>query len=105
MTRVIVNPGICGFVAAIEVSKIAKRKFRVVITSDCETITKLGESLAEADQWDALKQYTNEIHKAASKCHLHATCPIPVAILKAIEVEAKLALPRDVTIQFKPTEH
>ena len=105
MTRVIVNPGICGFVTTVEINTIGKRKFKVVITSDCETVTKLGESLAEVDQWDALKQYADsQIYKAASKCQLHVICPIPIAILKAIEVEAELALPRDVVIRFEVTK-
>jgi hypothetical protein len=30
----------------------------------------------------------------------HAACPVPVGIIKAIEVEAHLALPADVTIKL-----
>ncbi|MBI4316389.1 MAG: hypothetical protein HY679_10665, partial [Chloroflexi bacterium] len=30
----------------------------------------------------------------------HTACPIPAAILKAIEVEVGIALPKDVTITF-----
>jgi hypothetical protein len=29
----------------------------------------------------------------------HAACPVPVGIIKAIEVESNLALPADVTIK------
>jgi len=106
MTRVLVDPGICGLITMVEVNKIAKRKVKVTITSDCEMLTELGELLAEVDQQDAITQYANsEIYKAASRCHLHVTCPVPVAVLKAIEVEAGLALPRDVSIRFETTEH
>ena len=30
----------------------------------------------------------------------HAACPVPVGIIKAIEVEAKLAVPADVSIKL-----
>jgi hypothetical protein len=33
----------------------------------------------------------------------HAACPVPVAIVKAIEIEAGLALPTDVTIKLSKT--
>lgn len=106
MTKVTVDPGICGFVTTVEVDKIAKQKVKVVINSDCESVAEMGELLTEIDEWNVFKQHEEcEIYKAASKCHLHITCPIPIAVLKAIEVEAGLALPRDVVIQFKPAGH
>ena len=94
MTRVIVNPGICGFTTTIEVDTVAKQRVKVVITSDCEMVTKLGESLTEVDPWEALKQ-----GQALSE-YVHATCPVPIAVLKAIEAEAELALPCDVVVLF-----
>lgn len=101
MTKVIVDPGVCGFSTTIEVANVAKRRVRIAITSDCEMVTKLGESLAEVERWEVFKQHADcEIYKDASRCSLHATCPIPIAVLKAIEVEAGLALPRDVVIHF-----
>jgi len=106
MTKVVINPGICGFITSVEVDKVAKRKVKVVITSPCEKVTKLGESLTEIDQWEILKKHVDcDIYKSASRRQLHVTCPVPLAILKAIEVEAGLALPRDVTIRFENTEH
>jgi len=105
MTRVVVDPGICGITATIEVVKVSKRKVRVKITSDCEVVTKMGESLVELDQWDALKPLLHsEVYQCASECSLHTTCPVPMAILKAIEVEAGLALPRPVLVQFESPE-
>ena len=102
MTKVVVDPGICGLQTTVEVDKVSKRKVKVIIASDCEIVTQLGNSLTEVDQWEAIKQYGDcQVLKAASKCHMHVTCPVPVAVLKAIEVEAGLALPRDVLVQFK----
>jgi hypothetical protein len=44
------------------------------------------------------------IHAAGHKFCTHAACPVPVGIIKAMEVEAKLALPTDVTIKLTKTE-
>jgi hypothetical protein len=35
---------------------------------------------------------------------IHAACPVPVGIIKAVEVEAKLALPREVIIKVSKEE-
>lgn len=106
MTRVVVDPGICGMHTTIEVDKVTKRKVNVKVNSHCEIVAKLGESLTEVDPWDVFKQQVaHEIHESASRCHLHVTCPVPIAVLKAIEVEAGLALPRDVVIRFETTGH
>ena len=94
MTRVIVNPGVCGFTTTIDVSKVSKRRVKVVITSDCEMVTELGESFTEVDAGQALKQ-----GQALSE-YVHATCPVPIAVLKAIEAEAGLTVPCDVVILF-----
>ena len=106
MTKVVVEAGICGFTTTVEVSKLARRKVKVVITSPCEKITKLGGSLTEVDQWEIFKKHLDcDIYLTAARCQLHVTCPVPIAVLKAIEVETELALPRDVVIRFESTEH
>ena len=105
MTRAVVNPGICGMVATIEVAKYGKRRVRVEITSQCEKLTKMVESPLELSQFDALKPHVySEVYQCASEHHLCTSCPIPMAILKAIEVEAGLALPRPVTVHLETTE-
>jgi hypothetical protein len=105
VTKVVVTPGPCAFKTAVEVARTAKRKVRVIITSDCETVTNLGQSLSVVDQWDSLQpRESSEVHAQAAAHGLHAACPVPIAILKAIEVEAGLAVPRDVSIRFEKTE-
>jgi hypothetical protein len=105
MTKVVVDPGPCGFKTAIEVARLAKRKVTVTITSDCETITNLGQALSVIDHWDSLQpRESSEVYTQAAACGLHTACPVPIAILKAIEVEAGLAVPRDVSIRFEKKE-
>jgi len=106
MTRVVVDAGVCGFISVIEVTKSAKRKVKVTISSPCGQVMKLGESLAEVDQWELFKRHLEcSVYQNASGCKMHLTCPVPVGILKAIEAEAELALPRDVHIRFEPAEN
>jgi len=103
MTKLFVDPGICGFTATIEVHKIAQRRVSIGVSSECERIAELASSLTELDAWDTLKaRADSEVHVQASKHQLHPSCPVPAGILKAIEVEADLALPRDVVIHFEP---
>ncbi len=101
MTRVKVNPGICGLVSEIFIKKIDKNHFSVEIKSDCEMVEKLGEKLKELDMMDVFKRIIdNPVYREASVCLRHTSCPVPSALLKALEVEAGLALSCDVKIEF-----
>jgi hypothetical protein len=106
MTRVSVEAGICGFTSTIEVSKLSAKKVRVDITSDCEMVSKLGEQLRDVELRNALKLPENPLLcKCAHRYIRHVACPVPIAILKAIEVEVGLALAKDVVIHFDVTNH
>ncbi|MFC1920265.1 DUF6951 family protein [Chloroflexota bacterium] len=103
MTRVTVNPGVCGMVSTITVSKKDRWQVNLKIDSKCEMIIKIGEELAEMDMRDAMKpQSESSVYKCASKVRSHTACPVPMAILKAMEVEAGMALPRPVSLTFEP---
>ncbi|MCC6955902.1 MAG: hypothetical protein IT316_03850 [Anaerolineales bacterium] len=43
------------------------------------------------------------LEMGAQYCN-HAACPVPVGIIKAVEVESNLALPADVSIKLSKTE-
>lgn len=101
MTKVIVKPGVCGFTTTIEIEKIDKKRLSCKITSDCKTVTTLSGSLSEIDKWDALKPKAESgLYIKLYEHPLHLSCPVPVGIIKAVEVEAGLALARDVSISF-----
>jgi len=70
----------------------------VIIESECANVAKLSEEIASVSVLDELRVPINEtaVYRAAAACRLHAACPVPSAILKAIEVSAGLALPADV---------
>ena len=102
MTRVTVNPGVCGFTATITVEKIDKKRLACKIDSKCKAVDGLNTVLSEINKFEILKPKTDsEIWLKLCGQPLHLSCPIPVAIIKAIEAEAGLALARDVSIHFK----
>ncbi|MBN2239239.1 MAG: hypothetical protein JW712_05660 [Dehalococcoidales bacterium] len=102
MARVIVNPGVCGMECTIEVTKADRMNFVVKIETKCEMVKKLAEGISEINLRNALKAFGgNCISEQAAEVIKHPTCPIPTAILKAIEVEAGMALPRPITITFE----
>ena len=102
MTRVTVNPGVCGMVCNIEVSKVDGQQVNLKIETKCDMICELNKELNILGLRDALKPPGESIvYDCASKCRMHAACPVPAAIIKAIEVEAGMALPRPVSIEFE----
>ncbi|MBI2977135.1 MAG: hypothetical protein HYZ35_06885 [Chloroflexi bacterium] len=104
-TRVEVFAGVCGHSAIIDVTKVDAAHVQVVITSACEQITDMNPDLARV-QWkgkghEVFKRMTESaVYQSAAQHIRHTACPIPTAILKAIEVEVGIALPKDVTITF-----
>jgi len=106
MTHISVEAGICGFTSTIEVSKLSAKRVRVDITSDCEMVSKLGEQLHDVEWRNALKLPENPLLcKCAHRCIRHIACPVPIAILKAIEVEVGIALAKDIVIHFDVANH
>jgi hypothetical protein len=105
MTTVIVNAGICGFSTRIEIARLSTRTVSAALTSDCEMVRQAAQQIRELDWQDALRKREDSlICKAAFQCIKHAGCPVPLGIIKAIEVEVGMALPRDAVIHFEVTD-
>ena len=72
----------------------------LTIKSDCKEIQGLAEALRQVDPFREIS-FRGEgpltYQMAARQCP-HPACPVPVGIIKAVEIEAGLALPVDVTI-------
>jgi hypothetical protein len=106
MTHVSVEAGICGFTSTIEVSKLSAKRVGVDITSECEMVTKLGEQLHDVEWRNVLKLPENPLLCKCSHRYIHhVACPVPIAILKAIEVEVGIALAKDIAIHFDAANH
>jgi hypothetical protein len=105
LTRVIVEAGICGFTTAIEATKTGKRRVSVVVESDCEAVAGMNGDLQDLGWLEALGPPGKSAVWECVCQHLkHPSCPVPIGIMKAIEAELELALPRDVVIHFEKPE-
>ncbi|MCC7568623.1 MAG: hypothetical protein KO463_03290 [Candidatus Methanofastidiosa archaeon] len=100
-TRAKVDPGPCGFITFIEAKKVAPEHVYVSVTSDCAHIKKLSIGIVNAAE-DLYNGYeTSKVYGKAKECIKHMACPVPCAILKAVEVEAGLAVPKNVIIELE----
>ena len=101
MAQAEINPGGCGLHTTVTATKNGAG-VDLLIESECKAIRRLAEELKTVDPFQeisarrALPQTLALGHKYCS----HAACPVPVAIIKAVEIEAGLALPVDVSIKL-----
>ncbi|MBW1609306.1 MAG: hypothetical protein JRG87_10405 [Deltaproteobacteria bacterium] len=101
MSKAEIHSGICGFTTVVEATMNGKA-CNLVISSDCEAIQKLAQYLKQVNPFQEIsfrQSIPQTIQLSMQHCP-HAACPVPVGIIKAIEVEAKLAVPADVSIKL-----
>ena len=103
MTTVDVSAGICGFFAVVTATKTEKRRATIQIESNCEKISELAATLPFLVLNDIFYRpfNTGAVYKKAAQCNIHASCPVPCAVLKAAEVEMGVALKQDVEVRFR----
>ena len=105
MTKVKVNPGVCGFVTRIQAVSEDGEEVKVKVQSGCESVRKMFEELG--DTFDSYGMCLVRPGKgplfeyASQKFPAHCACPVIAGITKAVEAECGLALPRDASIAFE----
>ena len=85
MTKVRIHPGVCGLTTVAEAAASGRSGVEVTVCSDCESVRKMMEALGSS--FDAY-----EVCLAR---------PVIAGIVKCMEAECRLALPRDVSIVFE----
>jgi hypothetical protein len=103
MIEVKVNPGICGLKSTIKAESADMMTAKVEIESECPAVMELADKIKTVD---AMKEVfapfgTSSIFTGSVGTLTHATCPVPTAILKAVEASCSLALPADVVIEIR----
>jgi hypothetical protein len=105
MTQAKISSGICGFTTTVT-ARMDGSNCAVSIESQCEAIQRLAAELPQVDPFQEITLRGSgpvTLQLAAKHC-THAACPVPVGVIKSIEVEAGLALPAEVTIKLsKPS--
>jgi hypothetical protein len=101
MTTVVVHSGACGFSVTIKAVKGKEKKISLSLDTPCEMVQKMLADIATVDQRVTLAGFhDNPVYRSAAKHLKHVACPVPSAILKAIETEAGMNVPKDVKIEF-----
>jgi len=105
MVNIDVDPGICGLKTNISVESEDQETANIEITSDCPFIRSISAELKEVDGYTECfsKFGESEVNKLANKYCRHPGCPVPIAIIKGVEVACGLALPKNVEIVVEKT--
>ena len=94
--------GACGYTTIIEAEKEDTRRVSLRIKSECEDVQNMAEKLTHVDPFREMGSLKDRptILPLAQDCKLHTDCPVPIGIIKAVEVAAGLALPVDSYIKL-----
>ena len=101
MTTVVVNSGACGFTVTIRAEQGREKKIAITLDTACEMVQKMLADIGAVDRRVSLVGFRdNPVYQSAARHLRHVACPVPSAILKAIETEAGMNVPKDATIVF-----
>jgi len=95
-----IDSGICGFCTTVR-TKAEGRIVKLEFETTCGYVEKLAEQLTEVEPYGEISFRGDGpvTLRLAAEHLMHPACPVPSGILKAIEVEAGLALPKDASIK------
>ena len=101
MAKAEIMPGNCGFTTTVE-AQMNGKECNIQIASECSAIQKLAQELTQVNPYQEIsfRRSTPVILQMGAKFCTHAACPVPVGIIKAVELAAGLALAKDVTIKL-----
>ena len=101
MANVKVDAGACGFKAEIEAVSEDIQHVKVDIRTDCPNFAEFIKEIKVVNPYDEIEpdSKNGKILNLWPK-YLHCSaCPVPSGIIKAVEVAAGLALPKDASIK------
>lgn len=103
--KVKVEAGVCGFQSQITAQSDDQQMVTLKLASGCEKIRGLAAGLAELGPLDAYAEVFDGKDSLLGLCRQQLTtccagCAVPVALYKAMQVAANLALPATVIISM-----
>ncbi len=98
-----VQPGVCRLKTKIKAIMNDDCKVVFEIESECSSVCKLAALLEPLDPMKNIVAKFSEcdVYIAADDTIPHTSCPIPCALMKALEVASDLGLKRDVIIEIR----
>ena len=105
MTKVSINPGICGLITNVEVEADEDgMEIKLKVDSLCQAVKTLMEEWGEEfESFDLCLKRPGSgplYEYASTHFPAHCSCTTIAGIIKAVEVECNLALPKDTSIKF-----
>jgi len=102
MAKAEIFAGNCGFMSKVEAS-LEGEVCNLHISSECQAIQRMAEELTKVEPFQEIsfRRSMPKIYEMGIKHCTHAACPVPSGIIKAVEIEAGLALPTDVIIKLE----
>lgn len=104
MTKVSIEPGICGFTTLVTASSDDGQDVKLSVASGCAAVQAMMKELG--DTFDAyelclVRPGCGPLFEYASEHFpVHCACPVIAGITKCAEAECKLALKKDASIRF-----
>ncbi|MEG2361187.1 MAG: hypothetical protein RSB97_05105, partial [Christensenella sp.] len=99
MTKVTIDPGVCGFITSVEAHSDDQMNVAVTVKSGCESVRAMMQTLGDSfDAYDICLKKPGVgafFEYASENFPVHAACPIISGIIKCMEVECRLALKKD----------
>lgn len=103
MATATIKAGICGFTTVIVATVDDDENTTFTVNTDCPNYRPLDGRCFDVDAYQLLAQKVGRgaVYETFRPHCPHAACPVPSGAMKAIEVAAGIALPRDAHIQVQ----
>ena len=97
-----INAGICGFETIVTVTSEDAQEAVIGMSTQCPSLKPLEQQPLTVDGFEVCfgKVGEGKIYGWCKEYCIHAACPVPSGIIKAVEVACELALPKDATIEI-----
>lgn len=104
MTRVKIEPGICGFDATVTAESADQMEVTLRVDGGCEAVQKMMQTLGgtfDAYELCLTRPGSGPLYDyALAHFPVHAACPVIAGITKCAEAECRLALKKNASIVF-----
>jgi len=97
-----VEPGVCRLHSTIIARTDGGEVEFEILQSDCPQVRNLSKVLRRMQVWDVMRMpfSDNTVYELCGQVLKHSSCPVPMAMVKAAEAAAELALKKPVTVTF-----
>lgn len=102
MAKGIIEAGICGLKTIVVVEDKDGMNYTLKVDSECGAYKDLEQRLPEVTMMAGFDPVgSGTIYEACREKCKHGACPVPMGIIKTVEVAANMALPKEVKLTLE----